>query len=197
MADAMRRLSQLLRQLPGIGEKTAARLVLAILDAPAEYGQALGQTIAEVVERVRPCRVCGNLCEQETCGICRDPRRDDSLICVVERVPDLLAIDASGEYRGRFHVLGGVLDPLGGAGPEQLRIEALLERLGGTVREVILAMSSSVEGEATALYLNKRLAATGVAVSRIAAGIPVGGELEYVDRSTIGHALRGRRGMDR
>lgn len=196
MADAMHRLIQLLKQLPGIGEKTATRLVHAVLAAQPEYGRALGAAVIEVVEKVHPCRVCGNLTDLDTCAICTDPRRDASLICVVEKVPDLAAIESSGEFRGLFHVLGGVLNPLDGAGPDQLRVEGLMARLPGEVREVILATSSSVEGEATALYLKKRIEARGLTVSRIAAGIPVGGELEYVDRSTIGLALRGRREMD-
>jgi len=195
MADAMHRLIQLLKQLPGIGNKTATRLVHAILAAQPEYGRALGAAVIEVIERIHPCRVCGNLTDSDPCSICADPRRDASLICVVEKVPDLAAIEASGEFRGLFHVLGGVLNPLAGAGPDQLRVEGLMARLPGEVREVILATSSSVEGEATALYLKKRLEALGLMVSRIAAGIPVGGELEYVDRSTIGLALRGRREM--
>lgn len=195
MAESMRRLIQLLKQLPGIGEKTATRLALAILSSPAQYGPALAAALIEMVERVRPCGNCGNLAEADRCPICVDSRRDQGLICVVERVPDLLAIEASGEFRGLFHVLGGVLNPLDGAGPEQLRVAGLLGRLPGEVREVILATSSSVEGEATALYLARRIEPTGVKVTRIASGIPVGGELEYVDRSTIGLALRGRREM--
>ena len=195
MADAMHRLIQLLKQLPGIGEKTATRLVHAILAGTPEYGRALGAAVTEVVEKIDPCRVCGNLTELDACSICADSRRDQSLMCVVEKVPDLMAIEASGEFRGLFHVLGGVLNPLDGAGPDQLRVDGLIARLPGEVREVILATSSSVEGEATALYLKRRLEALGLTVSRIAAGIPVGGELEYVDRSTIGLALRGRREM--
>jgi recombination protein RecR len=193
VADSMRRLIQLMCQLPGIGDKTATRLVLAILSGPPEYGRALAGAVAEVVERIHPCSTCGNLTEASPCGICEDPKRDHSLICVVERVPDLMAIDASGEFQGLFHVLGGVLNPLDGAGPEQIRVAGLLGRLDESTREVILATSSSVEGEATALYLKKHLVSRGITVTRIAAGIPVGGELEYVDRSTIGLALRGRR----
>jgi recombination protein RecR len=139
--------------------------------------------------------MCGNLAEQASCPICSDPRRDGSLLCVVEKVPDLIAIENSHEYRGRYHVLHGVLSPLDGTGPEQIRIEELLKRLPGDVTEVILATSSSVEGEATAIYLKKLIEQLGVKVSRIASGIPVGGELEYVDRGTIGRALAGRREM--
>lgn len=195
MADAMRRLINLLRQLPGVGEKTASRLVFYILSAAPDFGQALARAIKDVVERVHPCKVCGNLAEVSPCQICSDSRRDRSVICVVEKVPDLLAIENTHEYRGLYHVLQGVLSPLDGAGPEQIRVEELLERLKDEVREVILATSPSVEGEATALYLKKRITTSGVKVSRIASGIPVGGELEYVDRGTIGRALAGRREM--
>jgi recombination protein RecR len=195
VSESLKRLLGLLRQLPGVGEKTAQRLVLAILGAAPDYGRALGDAIRDVVERVRPCGLCGNLTEDSPCAVCADPRRDRSLLCVVERVPDLLAIEASHEFRGLYHVLGGSLSPLEGVGPEELRVEALLQRLPGEVREVILATSASVEGEATALYLKRRLAALGLKLTRIASGIPVGGELEYVDRGTLGRALAGRREM--
>ncbi len=193
MVATMRRLIDLLRQLPGVGEKTATRLVLHILALPSDYGLALSEAVKELTERVKPCAVCGNLSEESPCAICRDPRRDGTVICVVERIPDLLAIENTHEYRGLYHVLHGALNPLEGTGPEQLRIDDLLKRLPGTVREIILATSSSVEGEATALYLKKRLAPFGLRVSRIASGIPVGGELEYVDQGTLGRALAGRR----
>ena len=195
MADAMRRLISLLRQLPGVGEKTASRLVFYILSATPDYGEALARAIKDVVERVGPCQVCGNLSEASPCQICSDPKRDRSVICVVEKVPDLLAIENTHEFRGLYHVLQGVLSPLDGAGPDQIRAEELLDRLKGEVQEVILATSPSVEGEATALYLKKRITSAGIRVSRIASGIPVGGELEYVDRGTIGKALAGRREM--
>jgi len=193
VSESLKRLVGLLRQLPGVGEKTAQRLVLAILNAGPDFGLALADAVREVVERVRPCGVCGNLTEESPCGLCADPRRDRSLLCVVERVPDLLAIESSHEYRGLYHVLGGSLSPLDGVGPDELRVEALVARLPGEVREVILATSASVEGEATALYLKRRLAALGLRLTRIASGIPVGGELEYVDRGTLGRALAGRR----
>lgn len=196
MADAMRRLVDLLRQLPGIGEKTATRLMFSILTAPPAYGRALGSAITELVDRVHACEVCGNLTEAARCSICESPRRDPSLVCVVEKVPDLLAIEASQEYRGLFHVLGGALSPLDGTGPEQLRVAELLRRLPGEVHEVILATSPSVEGEATALYLKQRLEPFGLKVSRIAAGVPFGGDLEYVDRSTLSLAIRGRKVME-
>jgi recombination protein RecR len=193
MIDAMRRLIDLLRQLPGVGEKTATRLTLHILALPADFGLALSEAVKELIERVKPCAVCGNLSEESPCAICRDPRRDATTICVVERIPDLLAVENTHDYRGLYHVLHGVLNPLEGTGPENLHIEDLLKRLPGKVKEIILATSSSVEGEATALYLKKRLAPFGLRVSRIASGIPVGGELEYVDRGTLGRALAGRR----
>ncbi|MBW2701370.1 MAG: recombination protein RecR [Deltaproteobacteria bacterium] len=193
MAGALQRLIKLLRQLPGIGEKTASRMALAILAAPDNYGRALAHGVSEVVERVHPCARCGNLTELEICGICGDSRRDPGLICVVEKVPDLMAIEASGEYQGLYHVLSGVLNPLNGTGPEQIRAAQLLGRLDSGVREVILATSSSVEGEATALYLKQHIEAQGITVSRIASGIPVGGELEYADQNTISRALAGRR----
>jgi len=196
MSDAMRRLVSLLRQLPGVGEKTAWRLVFNILHAPPDFGRALSAAVGEVVERVRRCETCGQLTEISPCSICSDPRRDRTLLCVVERVPDLLAIEASHEYRGLYHVLRGVLNPLEGTGPEGLAIEALLKRLPGELKEVILATSASVEGEATALYLKAKLQPFSLTVSRIASGIPVGGELEYVDRGTLGRALLGRREME-
>jgi len=196
MSDSMRRLVALLHQLPGIGEKTATRLVLAILSAGGEFGRALSEAVAEVVARVRPCPTCGNLSERSPCEVCSDPKRDQSVLCVVERIGDLMAIEASRQYRGLYHVLHGVLDPLQGAGPDQIRVAELLRRFPGELKEVILATSSGVEGEATALYLRKRLAPLGVKISRIASGIPVGGELEYVDGGTIGRALTGRRDMD-
>jgi recombination protein RecR len=196
MADAMRRLINLLRQLPGVGEKTASRLVFYILSAPPDFGQALSGAIRDVVEQVGPCELCGNLSEQSPCTICSDPRRDGSVICVVEKVPDLLAIENTHEFRGLYHVLQGLLSPLDGTGPDQIRAEELISRIQeGDVREVILAVSPNVEGEATALYLKKRMESMGVKVSRIASGIPVGGELEYVDKGTIGRALSGRREM--
>jgi recombination protein RecR len=195
MADAMHRLTQLMRQLPGIGNKTATRLMFAILSAPDDYGRALSTAIADVVEKIHPCPLCGNLTEESPCTVCSSHKRNQSIICVVEKVPDLLAINSTGEYNGLFHVLGGTLNPLEGKGPEHLRIPELLDRIPHGVQEIIIATSACVEGEATALYLRKKIERLGVQVSRIASGVPVGGELEYLDRSTIGLALRGRREM--
>ena len=193
--DAMGRLISLLKQLPGVGEKTATRLVFHILSSSRDYGRALARAVTDVVERVRPCEQCGNLSEISPCQICTDPKRDSSVICVIEKVQDLLAIESTHEYRGLYHVLHGTLSPLDGKGPEQIRIKELLDRLEKGVKEIIVATSSSVEGEATALYIKKRVDPLGIRVSRIASGIPVGGELEYTDRGTIGRALSGRREM--
>jgi recombination protein RecR len=195
MADAMGRLISLLKQLPGVGEKTATRLVFHILSSSRDYGRALARAGTDVVERVKPCEQCGNLSELSPCQICTDPKRDPSVICVVEKVQDLLAIENTHEYRGLYHVLHGTLSPLDGKGPEQIRIGELMDRLEKGVKEIIVATASSVEGEATALYIKKRVDSMGIRVSRIASGIPVGGELEYTDRGTIGRALTGRREM--
>jgi recombination protein RecR len=195
MADAMGRLISLLKQLPGVGEKTATRLVFHILSSSRDFGLALSRSVSDVVERVRPCEQCGNLSEASLCRICTDPKRETSVICVVEKVQDLLAIENTHEYRGLYHVLHGTLNPLEGQGPEQIHIDELLDRLEKGVKEIIVATSSSVEGEATALYIKKRVDSLDIRVSRIASGIPVGGELEYTDRGTIGRALSGRREM--
>jgi recombination protein RecR len=195
MADAMGRLISLLKQLPGVGEKTATRLVFHILSSSRDYGRALARAVTDVVERVKPCEQCGNLAEISPCQICTDPKRDNSVICVVEKVQDLLAIENTHEYRGLYHVLHGTLSPLDGKGPEQIHIAELLDRVEKGVKEIIVATASSVEGEATALYIKKRVDSLGIRVSRIASGIPVGGELEYTDRGTIGRALTGRREM--
>ncbi len=144
--------------------------------------------------KVRLCSVCMNLTEQDPCALCQDPKRDPALVCVVESVPDLLAIDRTGEYRGRYHVLHGCLSPLDGVGPDDLKVKELLARLGdGTVREVIVATNPDVEGEATALYLQKLIGPLGVTVSRIAQGVPMGGDIEYADQVTLGRAIAGRR----
>lgn len=186
-----------LAKLPGIGRKTATRLTYHLLKQPAVAVTRLARTIDAVVERVRPCTVCGNLSETEPCAICADERRDGTVICVVEEASDIGAIERSGEYRGRYHVLGGRLSPLDGVGPEDLRIGALEARLadGTGVREVILATNPSMEGEVTATYVRGLLEACGVRVTRIALGLPMGGELEYADGVTIARALAARREM--
>jgi recombination protein RecR len=186
-----------LAKLPGIGRKTATRLTYHLLKQPAVAVARLARAIDAVAERVRPCSRCGNLSETDPCGICADPRRDHSVVCVVEEASDIGAIERSGEYRGVYHVLGGRLSPLDGVGPEDLRVDGLRERVanGGPVGEVILATNPSMEGEVTATFVRGILEASGVRVTRIALGLPVGGELEYADGVTIARALTARREM--
>ena len=186
-----------LSRLPGIGRKTALRLTFHLLKAPPEEAQRLARAIVAVRERVRACSRCGNLSERETCAICESPRRDASTLCVVEEASDVTAIERTGEFRGTYHVLGGHLSPLDGVGPAELNIEALLARLGSgsQVREVVVATNPSVEGEATALYLHKLISPLGMRVTRIARGLPIGGDLEYADGVTIAEALNARREM--
>jgi recombination protein RecR len=182
-------------RLPGIGRKTAQRLTYFLLKQPRESVARLSRAVAALGERVRGCSRCGNLTEQDPCDVCADPRRDATLICVVEEASDVLAVERSGGYRGLYHVLGGRLSPLDGVGPGDLNVSALVARVanGTLVREVILATNSSVEGEATAHYLEGVLEHSGVRVSRLARGLPVGGELEYADGETIAQALAARR----
>ena len=199
-----------LAKLPGIGRKTALRLTYYLLRQSPEQSKRLANALVTLGERVRTCSRCFNLTEDDVCSICRDPRRDASLICVVEQASDIGAVERAGEFRGLYHVLGGRLSPLDGVGPADLTVDALLGRVrpadgietvhgaaveGGGVREVILATNPSLEGEATALYVQTQLAPTGVAVSRIARGLPVGGDLEYADGVTIAQALSARRAM--
>ncbi|MBI4546307.1 MAG: recombination protein RecR [Gemmatimonadetes bacterium] len=182
-------------RLPGIGRKTALRLTYYLLKRPAEEIQRLARALEAVARDVRPCSRCGNLTEQDPCAFCSNPRRDTSLICVVEEASDIGAIERTGEYRGLYHVLGGRLSPLEGVGPDELAISSLVARVrdGGAVFEVIVATNPSVEGEATAVYLQKLLRPLGVRVTRLARGLPVGGDLEYADGVTIAEALAGRR----
>ena len=186
-----------LAKLPGIGRKTATRLTYHLLKQPAAIVERLARSIHAVAERVTPCTVCGNLTEQDPCGICTDPRRDTAVVCVVEEASDIGAIERSGEFRGLYHVLGGHLSPLDGIGPDDLRVAALLARMenGSGIREVILATNPSMEGEVTATYLRGALEGTGMRVTRIALGLPVGGDLEYADAVTIARALAARREM--
>lgn len=183
-----------LARLPGIGRKTALRLAFHLLKQPEDDSRRLARSIVDVREKVRPCGRCGNLSEQDPCGICNSSRRDVTLVCVVEEASDIMAIERTGEYRGLYHVLGGRLSPLDGIGPSELNMKPLLERIGqGGVVEVVLATNPSVEGEATALYVGRILSPLGVKVTRIARGLPVGGDLEYADGVTIAEALNGRR----
>jgi len=182
-----------LARLPGIGRKTAQRLTYHLLQHPPEQAGRLAATLLTVAERVRPCQDCGNLTEEQPCGICRDPRRDPSLLCVVEEPSTLAVVDRSTDFRGRYHVLGGRLSPLDGVGPEELRLDRLVERVrNGGIREVILATNPSMEGEVTATYIQQLLAGLGVRVTRLARGLPMGGDLEYVDGVTLAHALLAR-----
>lgn len=183
--------------LPGVGPKSAQRMALHLLDADPDDVERLVDAIQAVRERVHHCEICGNLTEAQTCTICRDPRRDPTQICVVQEPKDIQAIENSRVFTGRYHVLGGAIDPIHGVGPDQLRIRQLLVRLqDGTVQEVILATNPNIEGEATASYLSRTLASIGVRTSRLALGLPVGGDLEFADSVTLGRALEGRRAMD-
>ena len=184
-------------RLPGIGRKTALRLTYYLLKRPPEEIRRLARALEVVADRIRSCSRCGNLTESDPCSFCTNPRRDPSVICVVEEASDIAAIERTGEYHGLYHVLSGRLSPLDGIGPAELNIASLLERVrnGGGVREVILATNPSVEGEATAVYLQKLIQPLGVRVTRLARGLPVGGDLEYADGVTIAQALAGRREM--
>jgi recombination protein RecR len=185
-----------LAKLPGIGRKTALRLTYHLLKQPAEQSRRLADALVALGDRVRPCERCFNLTEGELCAICSDPRRDPSLICVVEEASDIGAIERAAEFHGLYHVLGGRLSPLDGIGPEDLHVEDLVRRVAShEIKEVIIATNPSLEGEATALYVQRQLASRPVTVSRIARGLPVGGDLEYADGVTIAQALAARRSM--
>jgi recombination protein RecR len=193
-AGPIARLIQQLAKLPGVGQKTAARLAFHILRAPPEEALALAGAIADLRQRIRLCGLCWDFTEDDPCSVCRDTRRDPGLVCVVAQPQDVVAIERTGGYRGRYHVLHGVLSPLDGVGPEDLRVQELVRRCGlGEVKEVIVATNPSIEGETTAIYLAKLLRPLGVRASRIATGVPMGGELEYADRVTLARALEGRR----
>jgi len=197
-ASPIARLVQQLAKLPGIGEKTAARLAFHILRAAPEDAAALAAAITDVKQRIRFCGVCCDLTEADPCSVCADARREVGLVCVVAQPQDVVAIERTGGYRGRYHVLHGLLSPLDGIGPEDLRVTELVRRCSDAaapITEVILATSSTVEGEATAVYLSKLLRPLGVRASRIATGVPMGGELEYADQLTLVRAIDGRREM--
>ena len=186
-----------LGRLPGVGPKSAQRIAFHILSADPVDVRRLADVLVEVKERVRFCSVCGNVSEEETCRICRDPRRDPAVICVVEESKDVVAIERTREFRGHYHVLGGAISPIEGIGPDELRIRELMTRLAdGTVIEVILATDPNLEGEATATYLTRLLKPMGLRVTRLASGLPVGGDLEYADEVTLGRAFEGRRSVD-
>ena len=186
-----------LGRLPGVGPKSAQRIAFHLLQSDPVDVKRLAAVLVEVKDKVRFCAVCGNVSEEETCRICRDPRRDPTSICVVEESKDVVAIERTREFKGRYHVLGGAISPIEGIGPDQLRIRELLTRLAdGAVTEVILATDPNLEGEATATYLTRTLRPMGLRVTRLASGLPVGGDLEYADEVTLGRAFEGRRAVD-
>ena len=192
--EPVARLIEALQRLPGIGPKTAQRLTFFLLKRPVEEVRELSESLLAVKDRIVSCRTCFNVTDEDPCRICADPTRDAQLLCVVEEPNDLLAMERTGEYRGRYHVLLGALSPLDGIGPDDLKVRELLARLDASkVEEVILATNPSVEGEATAIYLAKLLKPLGVRVTRIAMGVPVGSDLEYADEVTMGKAMSGRR----
>ena len=183
-------------RLPGIGPKSAQRIAFHILQTPSFDVSRLAQLLSALRERVRFCEICGNVSEQTQCSICRDPRRDRTFICVVEDAKDVSAIERTREFRGLYHVLGGSISPMAGIGPDDLRIAQLMQRLAdGTVTEVILATNPNLEGEATATYLSRLLHTLEIRVTRLASGLPVGGDLEYADEVTLGRAFEGRRAV--
>jgi recombination protein RecR len=186
-----------LGRLPGIGPKSAQRIAFHILQTESFDTTRLAEILTDVREKVHFCAICGNVAEQETCSICRDPRRAQNVICVVEEAKDVAAIERTREFRGLYHVLGGALSPIDGIGPNDLRFAQLLKRLAdGTVDEVIIATDPNLEGEATATYLSRLLVQPGLTVTRLASGLPVGGDLEYADEVTLGRAFEGRRVVD-
>ena len=186
-----------LGRLPGVGPKSAQRIAFHILQTDPVDVRRLAEVLLEVKEKVTFCSICGNVAEEETCRICRDQRRDPSVICVVEESKDVVAIERTREFRGRYHVLGGAISPIEGVGPDDLRIRELMTRLAdGVVTEVILATDPNLEGEATATYLTRLLRPMGLRVTRLASGLPVGGDLEYADEVTLGRAFEGRRAVD-
>ena len=194
--DPIASLISLLSRLPGIGERTAARLAFFVLEGDAQYAAALGQALGTIHEDVTRCELCGNYGAESRCAICQDKRRDESLVCIVAKVPDLIALEALGSFRGRYHVLHGLLAPLDGVGPDQLPLDAIERRIADEpIKEIIIATPLNVEGEATALYVADALSSSPVRVSRIAAGVPHGGELEFTDQVTLGRALEDRRAV--
>jgi recombination protein RecR len=191
---AIQDLIDALGRLPGIGPKSAQRIAFHILQSDPEVASALVDSIRTVKERVKFCVHCGNVSEENECRICRDPRRENTSICVVEESKDVISIERTREFRGKYHVLGGAISPIDGIGPEQLRIRELMTRLADSeITEVILATDPNLEGEATATYLSRLIKPMGIKVSRLASGLPVGGDLEYADEVTLGRAFEGRR----
>ncbi len=191
-SEALQNLIEELSRLPGIGRKTAQRLALYLLKQPREDIVRLARTLVNMKDRIRYCSVCWNITEEDPCAICASPKRDTSTICVVEEPNDVIAVEKTNDFKGLYHVLGGSLSPLDGIGPEDLKVKELLDRTTRGVAEVILALNPNVEGEATTIYLTKLLKPLGVKVTRIARGLPVGGDLEFADEATLSRALEGR-----
>ena len=188
------RLIQLLARLPGLGPRSARRAALQMLQKRDTVMKPLAEALADAAEKIRACSICGNLDVADVCAVCTDPRRDDTVICVVETVGDLWALERAGAFKGRYHVLGGVLSALDGVGPEDLNIAGLAERASGSqTREVILALNATVDGQTTAHFLSDKLAGAGVDITTLARGVPVGGELDYLDDGTLSAAFRSRR----
>ncbi|GAA4425384.1 recombination mediator RecR [Georgenia halophila] len=186
-----------LGRLPGVGPKSAQRIAFHVLASDAEEVERLSRALTDVKAKVRFCEICGNVSEQPQCRICTDTRRTSDILCVVEEPKDVVSIERTREFRGRYHVLGGAINPIDGVGPDDLRIRELMTRLAdGQVEEVILATDPNIEGEATATYLARMLRGMGIAVSRLASGLPVGGDLEYADEVTLGRAFEGRRRVE-
>lgn len=194
---ALQDLIDALGRLQGIGPKSAQRIAFYVLSRPKAEAELLAQALIDAKEKIRFCAKCGNIAQEELCAICRNPKRDQAVICVVEEAKDVGAIERTRSYRGLYHVLGGAIDPINGIGPEQLRLRELLTRLSGdTVQEIIIATNPNIEGEATATYLTRTISPLGLKVTRLASGLPVGGDLEYADEVTLGRALEGRRSAE-
>ena len=194
VAEPINQLIKRLARFPGVGEKTASRLALYILRCSKEEAVDLAKSIINVKEKITLCSICYNLTDQNPCNICKDDKRDRKVVCIVEELGDLMALEGSGEFRGGYHVLHGVISPLDGVNPDDIRIKELMERLkGGQIKEVIIATNPTTNGNATALYLSKLIKPLGVKVTRIAQGIPIGGDIEYTDEVTLRKALEGRR----
>ena len=194
---ALQDLIDALGRLPGIGPKSAQRIAFYVLSRPKAEAELLAQALIDAKEKIRFCTKCGNIAQEELCSICRNPKRDQAVICVVEEAKDVGAIERPRSYRGLYHVLGGAIDPINGIGPEQLRLRELLTRLsGGSGQEIIIATNPNIEGEATATYLTRTISPLGLKVTRLASGLPVGGDLEYADEVTLGRALEGRRSAE-
>ncbi|MBN1290019.1 MAG: recombination protein RecR [Actinobacteria bacterium] len=193
-AEPLENLIEQLCRLPGIGPKSAERLAFFMLSIPREDAARLAEAIIDIKEKIHFCGICFNISEGDICSVCSDSRRDPTTICVVEEPKDILAVEKTGAFKGRYHVLGGAISPIDGIGPEELRFRELVQRLGqGGIREIIVATNPNAEGEATAVYLSGLVRPLGVTVTRIASGLPVGGDLEYADEVTLGRAIEGRK----